>query len=82
MNSLVFLIPLSILILVGAGIALFWAIDHGQFDDMEAGSLLPVVDADPAATEPAACQEPDESAGGARGTMDNGLTLGDTRASP
>jgi len=46
MNSLVLLIPLSILLVVGAGIALLWAIDHGQFDDMEAGSLLPVIDSD------------------------------------
>ena len=46
MNSLVFLIPLSIVLLVGAGVALFWAVDHGQFDDMETPGLLPVVDAD------------------------------------
>jgi len=46
MNSLVFLIPLSILIIVGAGIALFWAINHGQFDDMETPGLLPMVDAE------------------------------------
>jgi cbb3-type cytochrome oxidase maturation protein len=46
MNSLVLLIPLSILILVGAGIALFWAIDHGQFDDMETAGLVPLFDAD------------------------------------
>ena len=46
MNSLVFLIPLSILLLVGAGIALFWAVDHGQFDDMDTPGLLPLVDAD------------------------------------
>jgi len=48
MNSLVFLIPLSILIIVGAGIALFWAINHGQFDDMETPGLLPMVDAEQA----------------------------------
>ena len=68
MNSLVFLIPLSILILLGAGIALFWAIDHGQFDDMEAGSLLPVVDADPAMTESAGGEKPAASADDARGS--------------
>ena len=62
MNSLVFLIPLSILLLAGAGVALFWAIDHGQFDDMEAGSLLPVVDADRAPTQTVAGEEPVESA--------------------
>jgi cbb3-type cytochrome oxidase maturation protein len=50
MNSLVFLIPLSILLLVGAGIALFWAVDHGQFDDMETPALLPLLDADRASS--------------------------------
>ena len=44
MNSLLFLIPLSILLLVGAGIALFWAVDHGQFEDMDTPGLLPLVD--------------------------------------
>lgn len=46
MNSLLLLIPLSILVLVGAGVALFWAINHGQFDDLETPALLPVLDAD------------------------------------
>jgi cbb3-type cytochrome oxidase maturation protein len=46
MNSLVFLIPLSIVFLVGAGIVLFWAINHGQFDDMETPALMPLLDAD------------------------------------
>jgi cbb3-type cytochrome oxidase maturation protein len=46
LNSLLLLIPLSILILVGAGVALFWAIDRGQFDDLETPALLPVLDAD------------------------------------
>ena len=45
MNSLAFLIPLSIVLVVGAGIAFFWAVDHGQFDDMETPGLLPLVDA-------------------------------------
>ena len=58
MNSLVLLIPLSILFLVGAGIALFWAVDHGQFDDMETPALLPVADADQATTEASAGEEP------------------------
>ena len=57
MNSLLLLIPLSILFLVGAGIALFWAVDHGQFDEMETAALLPVVDADRASTEAASAEE-------------------------
>ena len=51
MNSLLLLIPLSILLLVGAGVALFWAVDHGQFDDMETPGLLPLVDADRAPSD-------------------------------
>ena len=46
MNSLVFLIPLSVLLVIGAGIALFWAVNRGQFDDMETPGLLPLDDAE------------------------------------
>ena len=61
MTSLVLLIPLSIVILVGAGIALFWAIDHGQFEDMESSALLPMLDgeaATPKAPGPQAAETP------------------------
>jgi cbb3-type cytochrome oxidase maturation protein len=44
MNILVVMIPLSILLLVGAGIAFFWAVDHGQFEDMDTPRLLPLLD--------------------------------------
>lgn len=44
MNILVVMIPLSILLLVGAGVAFFWAVDHDQFDDMETPALLPLLD--------------------------------------
>lgn len=69
MNSVVLLIPLSILLIVGAGIALFWAIDHGQFDDMEAGSLLPVIDADRSPMEAPPAEEPAESSDKTRGAQ-------------
>jgi len=48
MNSLLFLIPLSIVLVVGAGVALFWAINHGQLDDLETPGILPLLDADEA----------------------------------
>ena len=66
MNSLVFLIPLSILLLVGAGIALFWAVDHGQFDDMETPALLPLLDGDRASPTvgPGASAAPDSNDAG------------------
>lgn len=60
MNSLVFLIPLSILVLVGAGVALFWAVDRGQFDDLETPALLPLLDAD--ANVPAVAPKDDSAA--------------------
>ena len=59
MNILVVMIPLSILLLVGAGVAFFWAVDHDQFDDMDTPALLPLLDdsvetppSRPAANEP------------------------------
>ncbi|MBS0485940.1 MAG: cbb3-type cytochrome oxidase assembly protein CcoS [Proteobacteria bacterium] len=44
MNILVIMIPLSILLLIGAGIAFFWAVEHDQFDDMDTPKLLPLLD--------------------------------------
>lgn len=54
MNILVVMIPLSIVLLVGAGIAFFWAVEHEQFDDLDSPAILPLLD-DPAskATGPA-----------------------------
>ena len=51
MNSLLLLIPLSVLALLGAGIALFWAINRGQFEDLETPALLPLLDGDDAPRE-------------------------------
>lgn len=44
MNILLVLIPLSILLALGAVIAFFWAVDHDQFDDMDTPKLLPLLD--------------------------------------
>lgn len=44
MNILVVMIPISIVLLIGAGIAFFWAVDHDQFDDMDTPRLLPLED--------------------------------------
>ncbi|MGH8174280.1 MAG: cbb3-type cytochrome oxidase assembly protein CcoS [Rhodanobacteraceae bacterium] len=46
MNILVVMIPLSLLLLVGAVAAFFWAVDNDQFDDMESPALLPLADRD------------------------------------
>lgn len=63
MTILIVMIPLSILLLVGAGIAFFWAVDHDQFDDMKTPALLPLLDP-PQAPQPEhddATQEPREA---------------------
>lgn len=45
MTVLLVMIPLSLLLLAGAGWAFFWAVDHDQFDDMDTPALLPLDDA-------------------------------------
>lgn len=44
MNVLLVMIPLSIVLLIGAAVAFFWAVDHDQFDDMDTPGLLPLDD--------------------------------------
>ena len=44
MSILIVMIPLSILLMIGAGIAFFWAVDHDQFDDLQTPALLPLLD--------------------------------------
>jgi cbb3-type cytochrome oxidase maturation protein len=44
MNIILLLIPLSIVLLVAGVAALFWAIDHSQFDDLETPALMPLTD--------------------------------------
>jgi cbb3-type cytochrome oxidase maturation protein len=44
MNILLVLIPLGIVLLGVAVAALFWAIDHAQFDDLETPALLPLTE--------------------------------------
>jgi len=58
MSILIVMIPLTILLLVGAGIAFFWAVDHDQFDDLNTPGLMPLLD------EPAAAIRKPEPADG------------------
>ena len=39
MNILLVMVPLSIVLLIGAGFAFFWAVEHDQFDDMDTPAL-------------------------------------------
>ena len=45
MTVVLLTIPLSLLLIVIAIGAFFWAVDHGQFDDMETPELLPLDEA-------------------------------------
>jgi len=47
MNIVLIMLPLSIVLMVGAVVAFFWAVDHGQFDDMDTPGLLPLDDDPP-----------------------------------
>ncbi|MBS0582040.1 MAG: cbb3-type cytochrome oxidase assembly protein CcoS [Proteobacteria bacterium] len=58
MNILLALIPVSILLLIAAGIAFFWAVDHDQFDDMDTPSLLPLLDNPDKAPQPQQPSQP------------------------
>ena len=53
MNIILIMIPLSLLLLIGAVAMFFWAVNKGQFDDMDSPALSPVSDNLPA-------EEPDE----------------------
>jgi cbb3-type cytochrome oxidase maturation protein len=57
MESIYLLIPLSI-ILIGIGVwAFFWAVDRGQFEDLEPAARL-ALEEDAAPTASAAASEP------------------------
>jgi cbb3-type cytochrome oxidase maturation protein len=42
MNAVLITIPLALLLLSLAVGAFFWAVDHGQFDDLNTPGLLPL----------------------------------------
>ena len=44
MNSLLFLVPLSVVLLVAAIGAFVWAVRRGQFDDLDTAALDILVD--------------------------------------
>ena len=62
MSILIVMIPLSLLLLIGAGIAFFWAVDHDQFDDMQTPALLPMMDEPVAPPDAAAPAQTDAQA--------------------
>lgn len=46
MNIVVLMIPLSLLLLTGAVVAFFWAVNNDQFEDLDTPALLPLDDSD------------------------------------
>lgn len=44
MNIILIMIPLSLLVLIGAAAMFFWAVNKGQFDDMDSPGLMPLSD--------------------------------------
>jgi cbb3-type cytochrome oxidase maturation protein len=47
MDVLYFLIPLSILLIFGAGAVFWWALNRGQFEDLEGPAHRILTDDDP-----------------------------------
>ena len=45
MNAIIILIPLALVLLILAVGAFFWAVDRGQFDDLQTPGLLPLDEA-------------------------------------
>jgi len=44
MSILPVMILVSMLVVIGAGIAFFWAVDHDQFEDLQSPAFLPLMD--------------------------------------
>ena len=63
MSILPLMILVSLLVVLGAGIAFFWAVEHDQFEDLESPGFLPLLD-DPAPGEARAGAASGGSAGG------------------
>lgn len=44
MNIILIMIPLSLVLMGAAAWVFFWAVNHGQFEDMQSPGLLPMSD--------------------------------------
>jgi cbb3-type cytochrome oxidase maturation protein len=54
MTMLLILVPVTLLLVGLAAWAFFWAVDEGQFDDLDAPALTPLLDDAPERGEPRA----------------------------
>jgi cbb3-type cytochrome oxidase maturation protein len=57
MESLYLLIPLSVVLVFLIGVAFWWSVRSGQFDDMEGPAYRILMDDDRAPADPAALQQ-------------------------
>jgi cbb3-type cytochrome oxidase maturation protein len=57
MSILPVMVLVSLLVVVGAGIAFFWAVEHDQFEDLQSPGFLPLMD-DPPDGVPATDERP------------------------
>ncbi len=62
MESLYLLIPLSVVLVFLIGVAFWWSVRSGQFDDMEGPAYRILMDDDRPRNEPAAPQQKTPSA--------------------
>ena len=46
MSVLIFLIPITLLVVIIGGVAFFWAVNHDQFEDLDSPALQPLADSD------------------------------------
>jgi cbb3-type cytochrome oxidase maturation protein len=52
MTMLLMLVPVTLLLVGAAAWAFFWAVDGGQFDDLDGPALAPLLDDEPVDPEP------------------------------
>ena len=43
MSILPLMVVLSLLVVAGAAVAFFWAVDHDQFEDLDSPAFMPLV---------------------------------------
>ena len=58
MSIALLLIPLALLLLGAAIAAFFWAVDNGQFEDLDEAAALALADEPPGPAQRPAAQEP------------------------
>lgn len=56
MNILLFLIPISLIMIGAAALIFVWAVKHGQFEDLDTPALDVLRDDEPKAAQPPATE--------------------------